>query len=578
MPLAPVSRRTQLRQAVLICIATTVAPCNVAMAALLQQGGGATLPVEVTAAPSKSLQGGRIKLSGKTGLTGASSKVTLRVKPPGTTPPVVLALKVASDGSFTSVFLNTSQLGVYQVQAIAPDGKGQANTSFRIVAAEVIPTEIGRSVDSLVLIATQALKVARQGVDALPGSPERAEAQKRLSEIDVRMAKLPAQTAVLTQQMQKVFKARAQLPMDNPQWDVYVEKLDEWQADASRRGTAIRGRIKAASAQTQLCGRLDTCNEMLTAASEVMSLVTAPFDFSKSFWIDKLPPAFVARSGAGEVSPEKKFVAVQTMKLGAAALEGPAGMVSAVPGFVIDLAGFVVQQEFSKYCQKFEGPISAAFLGESFTKTGEPFSNYTIRLDGKLVLMYDKSAPSNKPIGVIGYMEGNGQFTVRDNPKPIIRLTPGVVLFHKVISPPGSGYFDEIGQGTRGFFPHSFRIPVKGTLYGDSIIIALQPAVNDFSSVIQGRSIYVVMPTGGLVPQIIDSKFPLQKAFPILDRVIRPHPVLHVSYVGGTRAEGTFARDTTNAEKTARVRTKLTIKACNPGCVKLPLSPPAGKK
>ena len=55
------------------------------------------------------------------------------------------------------------------------------------------------------------------------------------------------------------------------------------------------------------------------------------------------------------------------------------------------------------------------------------------------------------------------------------------------------------------------------------------------------------------------------------ERVVRRRPILRISTAGKTMsAQGTFSRDTTNADKTARVRTTLSIKACNPGCLPLP--------
>ena len=57
----------------------------------------------------------------------------------------------------------------------------------------------------------------------------------------------------------------------------------------------------------------------------------------------------------------------------------------------------------------------------------------------------------------------------------------------------------------------------------------------------------------------------------IIERVVRRRPILRIATAGKSMtAQGTFSRDTSNADKTARVRTTLTIKACNPGCLPLP--------
>ena len=185
-----------------------------------------------------------------------------------------------------------------------------------------------------------------------------------------------------------------------------------------------------------------------------------------------------------------------------------------------------------------------------------------------------------EPVGLLGYLEGNGSFKIRDNPKPVIRLVPGTVLYHRVSVPPGSTYFDELGQASRSMFlPHSFRIPIKGVMAGDSIVLTILPVDQDFSAAIVGVSTWVVMPTAGLVPQVINASIPIQKAHPIIDRVVRGRPILHITTTKEKMtAEGSFYRDTTSTDKTVHVRTKLTIKACNPKCLVLPFSPGHSKE
>ncbi len=184
--------------------------------------------------------------------------------------------------------------------------------------------------------------------------------------------------------------------------------------------------------------------------------------------------------------------------------------------------------------------------------------------------MHAKSAVANKPIAVEGYVEGNGRFQVRDNPNVIGRLIPGTALFHKVVSPPGIGYWNDFGQGLKGLAPNYFRVPLRGVMAGDSIVLTMpmQPAVTDFGPSIKGRLIWVVIPLGGFVPEILDSPFELQKAHPIIERVVRRHPVLRLSTSGAfVIAQGKFARDTTNDARTAHVTTTLTLKACRPQCL-----------
>jgi hypothetical protein len=225
---------------------------------------------------------------------------------------------------------------------------------------------------------------------------------------------------------------------------------------------------------------------------------------------------------------------------------------SAIPGFILDAARYLHQEMFAQYCEKFEGPAEGVFVGESYTRSGEPFIAYTIAIDGKMVLMHSKSAPANKPIAVEGYVEGNGRFNVRDNPNVIGRLIPGTALFHKVVSPPGFPYWNDVGQGLKSLHPNYFRVPLHGTMVGDSIMlkVPLEPAISDFGESIKGRTIWVAIPLGGMIPEIIDSPVALQKAHPIIERVVRRHPVLTLRTESGfVIAQGKFARDTTNARR-----------------------------
>jgi len=477
-------------------------------------------------------------------------------------------------------FPQAAPFGTYQIQVTAPDGKATASTTVTVVAPGVIPAEVTQDIRSLLEAVEEAVQVVGAELDGLPSSSELEEAKAKLNEAEGRTGDALSQLPDVQEQMTKVFEARAAVEEDNPAWDEYMEELEVWEEEAPIRLQELRATIKGVTGGTERCGTMDRIVEGLTLASEATNYANIPLDKSQGYWVDKIPTGFVARAFASsDYKPATKYLAITTMKTAANfILGGPKAVVESIPGLVGDAIQLVAQEVYSAYCEKLEGPISVTFLGEAFTTQGEPFLDYTTTLDGKLVLMYEKDLPGNQSIGLLGYIEGNGQFEVRDNPEPVIRLTPGEVLFHKVISPPGTRYWDEVGQFSRALLPHSFRIPLKGVLAGDSVVFNLEAAAHDFSDAIQGRSIYVVMPLGGLVPQIIDSPVPLQKAYPMIERTVRRYPVLRVTRgAKETVVEGTFARDTTNAAGTARVRTQITFKACSPGCLPLPFTSPAKK-
>lgn len=555
----------------LVAAATILAAGGIPVSAAQDAPAQGPLPISLIATPARLAAGDSVRLQGVTGLYGKEGLVTITIRPPGK-PPVKRSLKVGPKGDYQGRFGGTTTPGSYQVEALAPDGKGKATATVTVVAPGVVPDLVARKADSLVLLGSRVVDRVQQAVAAMPASPAKNEAKGKLDKIDAELAKLPAQVGVLRQQMKKVFEARGKVPKPIPEWVAYQEELERWEADADRALAKLQQSAAPSAAGTQACSDLDRYNEMLTFTSEAMNYLKAPFDMSEGFWVDKIPGGLMARSGGAEaLTSAERFALVETMKIGAAGLRGPAGIVAAVPGLLVDTAQWFLQDYFSQFCEKWEGPVQGTFIGESFTRQGEPFFDYTIQLDGKLLLLYPKNVPAGQPVSLLGYLEGNGQFEIRDNPKPIARLVPGAVLFHRVTAPPGSRYWDELGQASRGLLPHSFRIPVKGVMAGDSIVLVIQPADHDFGPTIAGVSTWVIMPLGGLVPQVLNASIPLQKAHPIFERVVRRRPVLRIAAAGKSMtAAGGFSRDTTNADKTARVRTTLTIKACNPGCLPVP--------
>jgi hypothetical protein len=528
-------------------------------------------PIDVSARPSSVRIGGTVVIRGTTVKTGTQSKAALTVTPPNKIAAVSLTATVGNDGTYSATFSTTKSVGQYRVDAVAPDGKGRATTTFTVVGADAIPAAVADEAKQLIAAVDKAIDAARDGLAAQPMSPAKQQAEERIATAKSELAKAPAQMGILEQQMTKVFTARAKVTEPMPDWDEYETQLDKWKDDAEAARQRLEQQAEATRAAAKGCAELDQYYEMLTAASDVLKLAKTPVDLSLGFWKSKAIDGIANRTtDPRDYSKAEKFAYVQAMKLGVAALEGPAGVMKAIPGFLLDAAKYLHQEFFAMYCTKFEGPVKGVFVGESFTRMGEPFIDYTITIDGKMVLMHDKRAPANKPIAVEGFVEGNGQFEVRDNPNVIGRLIPGTVLFHKVVSPPGIGYWNDFGQGLKSFAPNYFRVPLRGVMAGDSILLSMpmQSAVTDFGPAIRGRTIWVAIPLGGMIPQIIDSPFELQKAHPIIERVVRRHPVLKLSTSSGfVMAQGKFSRDTTSADRTAHVTTTLTLKACRPQCL-----------
>ncbi len=537
--------------------------------------GKSVMPIEITAVPGKILPGGTVAISGTTGLVGDKSAVTMQIASPDGKLAPPLVVKPSSDGAFSATFRSTKAPGTYQVAATAPDGKGKGATTFAVVAVGVIPAEIAARTEALIIASERAITRARKALEDQPVSPPRDEAREKLIAVEQRLEQAPTQVATIKKAMDQAFGARYKIPESIPEWDQYLGELGTWEHRAETAKERLEDLAESSAQAAEGCGDLQRIADAVAMVSEVLNIVQIPMDKSAGYWTDKIPAGLASRGlDPAKATNTDKFAAVQTMKLAAAIFQGPKGWLTAAAGAALDVGLFIVNETFDRYCVKFEGPIKGTFVGEAITRAGEFFWSYTIKLDGKIVLMYPKGTPSGRPVSLQGFIEGAGDFAVRDDPTPINRLVPGIVLFHKVTSPPGGRYLDEIGSGMGGMAPHSFRLPVKGILAADSIVISVQPATFDFADIIKGHLIWVVWPTGGMWPEIIDAPIQLQKAHPIFERVIRRRPVLRIKQEGSFAvARGEFARDTTSADRTAHVSTTLTLKACNPGCVPLPLSP-----
>ncbi len=154
------------------CLVVALASASLPRAASGQEGlTPGDMAITVVVSPGKAMAGNAVTIHGTTGVVSANSQVSVRIQPPGGKAPVVLTAPVAKDGSYDVAFPGGTDLGQYAVQATAPDKKGHAATSFRIVGAGVVPAEVAARADSLVLAAARVIDVARRGARGPAGLP-----------------------------------------------------------------------------------------------------------------------------------------------------------------------------------------------------------------------------------------------------------------------------------------------------------------------------------------------------------------------------------------------------------------------
>jgi hypothetical protein len=129
--------------------------------------------------------------------------------------------------------------------------------------------------------------------------------------------------------------------------------------------------------------------------------------------------------------------------------------------------------------------------------------------------------------------------------------------------------------GTDTFGPADFVIPVKGTLDKNSIIFELQPSEHDFEEdVMKMRAKYLVVSPLALVPVFQEIDFPPYKdAHFMLMRAFEGERVefLLKVYPNSMEISKDFAPKPhggpVGTQSSATATYKLSVKACNPGCL-----------
>src|SRR6185295_16237668 len=149
--------------------------------------------------------------------------------------------------TYSTTYAATKSAGQYRVDAVAPDGKGRATTTFKVAAAAEIPAAVADEADKLIAAVDKAIAAARDGLAAQPLSPAKQQAEQRIATASSEVAKAPPQIKILRQEMTKVFTARANVTEPLPDWDEYEKQLDKLQDEAE----VARKRLEEQAAATR---------------------------------------------------------------------------------------------------------------------------------------------------------------------------------------------------------------------------------------------------------------------------------------------------------------------------------------
>ena len=262
------------------------------------------------------------------------------------------------------------------------------------------------------------------------------------------------------------------------------------------------------------------------------------------------------------------FAIKESSKLAANVMLGPVGWADAIVGLVVDVSGFMQEQNFAKYCEKLEGPMSAT-MHAAITQDTSTWWTYDMTLQGKLVLRYAKGAAPGAAVHVNGEFVGSAtKLDVWENALavlyPVTQKTS--TLLRKLVVPPGLPYIDNEGKGAGASSPNGFNVAVEGDLVGDKLTLTLGDARADISDAVEAKVTYVLIGPMILAPIIVKYALPFTKAQKLLFRSMTDGPIeLPVTVTTKSMTlQKSFTRKRPGEGNV--VDYTLNIRACNPGC------------
>lgn len=552
----------------------------VAARLLAQSGETSAMPVEVRAEPEVSGPEKPVRLVGATPMMGGIEHVRLTIEPPEGAPSSLTAV-VDPSGNYTITFSGTRATGTYQVRAVAPDGKGSDTTSFRVFDPASAADDFVEAAEDLVEAAGSAAGTAGDLVATLPASPARLEVLDSIAALKGALARLPAGVAQIKTFMERVHGVTTRYPDAGLSFDPMFGRLEEWTGLSRAETVRIDEQVLASKAAGVKCEQIDRVTESLKLVSAALNFFQRgkPKEITHAIGVGFANDAALDRLVKEYTPPKYKddaayaFMVGQTFKLVPGFETGIS--ISATTAFTLafDVTGFASQVLFSKFCEKFEGPLTATMYAE-FMKNGLRWWTYDVAIEGRLVLRYAKNDQPGEAVRVNGELVGVATgFKMRENAAEV--LFPDVmvgkqVVYRRLVTPVGRPYNDVEGKIAASSGPSSFRIPVEGELVGTRLDLRLSAATHDFDGAV-ARGMYAIAGPKTLgIPLFTNFTLPYKGAHWIFthtlvgDGGVGELPVLVNRAAKTMTIERTVELDRPGSNNTAHY--SLRLKACNPGC------------
>jgi hypothetical protein len=559
----------------LVTVAISTGWIGVAWAQQSQPGA----PVEITAKPPLVRPGSTVQLTGKTEHDGKRLQVSIVVTPPksagsrggaATAVPVTLtAMAEVTTGTFTAEFKNTATVGKYDVKVTSPDGKGTGSTTFTVALAEEVAEAATKTIAEATALGTDAIAAAQKALATMPPSPPQQQLSQKLTELQGMLAKIQLPIAAMGKPAARIAKAVATRPGVAAVVDPALGEIAEWNTGANAKLDDAKKRLAAAKQEAALCDTINLAGEALSLVQLVTTLASGGVTTVayKLFMNNGLPAAL----NALPTGDTEKFALGEEIKAGIETSKGLKAMLEQGVDFAANVAGFVTKEVFKRYCNTYEGPVTA-HMELTITESAVPWWKYSVTLEGLMRLRFQKGAPTSKPIPLTGEIEGNATnftfaedvFVVEKPPQGIVvlkrvRVTP-IPFVNSAKDPLGFGLFARMGT------PGYFHVPVQGELVGGRIILKLLDAKVDFTDVVKNRLVLIAIHPALPIPMIKTFDFPVEKAHYVLTRGMQPKgeslPEFAITVSGDkSTIQREFTRDATSPDGSVKLKCRVVVKA-----------------
>jgi hypothetical protein len=477
-----------------------------------------------------------------------------------------------------------AQAGTYRVAAVAPDGRGTASASFRVVAPGSLGAQAESVLNDALAAAQDGVTAAEAKIDALPESPPKVQAKSQLADAKQALGELRAAAAGSSVKgiIGAISSDAALQESFRPRLDALTTDLDGTAAETER----VKKLTAEMSSADVGCQQLEVVSQVFKGVAALMGwkkrVIVAVGGLAKDF----IEASYRSRTAGAAAAPPPASDRPGLVRKYMPEIELATKAIGNSVKFMTALGSYVTSKLFGAYCEQFVGPLEGIMNARFFTSSSaaNPLAewwSYNYKLTGRVILVYPKSAKAGQPVRLTGRIEGYAHgFETWEDALTVTfpKLMAGAVQ-HKFNYPPieadiipspagqaapGSDYVK--GSAASLAVPNSFLISVDGVLDKDSMTIVIGQAKSDIDAKHRVAALILSPLVGGLGPQITWYPLPFQKVRPFLVNAADGESMkLSLKTSGDVmQAQGVFTGKIDKPK--AKADYTLKIKACNPGC------------